>query len=125
LNRDILRAHSHGDLTIGLYSVDPEGLTKWSVIDCDSGCAPLHPLRQQLRTSGINSYIERSRTGFHEWIFWQKRIRPAIARKILSPYAGGMEVFPAGDVPDEDGMGLCIRAPLGIHRLSMHRCGIT
>lgn len=124
LTPDILKAHLRGELTIGLYSVDPNGFTKWSVMDCDSGFATLLPLRQRLRNAGIASYTERSRTGFHEWIFWQKRLRPDIARKILSPFTVGLEVFPAGDIPDEDGLGLCIRAPLGIHRLSMRRYGI-
>jgi CHC2 zinc finger len=113
--------HLRGEITIGLYSVDPHGLTKWNVLDSDEGVEPLTSTQGALARSGIASYLETSRKGGHLWIFWQEPVRPDTARKILSPYAGSMEVFPAGDIPDEDGLGLCIRAPLGIHRLSMHR----
>ena len=39
----------------------------------------------------------------------------------MAPHGPALEHFPSGDIPDEDGYGLAIRAPLGVHRLSMHR----
>jgi len=39
----------------------------------------------------------------------------------MAPHGPALENFPSGDNPDEDGYGLAIRAPLGVHRLSMHR----
>jgi hypothetical protein len=89
-------------------------MTKWSVIDSDEGLWPIYEAKGKLARRGVESYVERSRAGGHLWVFWDRPVRPDTARKILRPYAGELELFPAGDVPDEDGLGLLIRAPLGI-----------
>jgi hypothetical protein len=81
LTDDVLRSHLKGELTIGLYSVDPTGHTKWSVIDCDEGVKPLQDIGQDLTRLGIPSYLELSRAGGHRWIFWQRPIRPGQAKK--------------------------------------------
>jgi hypothetical protein len=117
----VLHAHLTGRLTVGLYSIDPTGHTKWSVIDSDQGLNPILDVKTRLRQAGIRSYTELSRAGAHEWIFWREPIRPDHAKQILSPVAGGLELFPAGDIPDEDGYGLLIRAPLGVHQASGRR----
>lgn len=39
----------------------------------------------------------------------------------MNPFAGDLELFPAGDIPDEDGLGLLIRAPLAVHRFTGQR----
>src|SRR5947209_1557986 len=95
LTDDVLRSHLKGELTIGLYSVDPTGHTKWSVIDSDNGVQPLQDIGQELTDMGIPSYLELSRAGGHRWIFWGRPIPPSMAKKILSPYSKGYELFPA------------------------------
>jgi CHC2 zinc finger len=122
LTDEVLRSHLKGELTIGLYSVDRTGHTKWSVIDCDDeDVTPLQEIGQELTSRGIPSYLELSRAGGHRWIFWGRPIRPDQAKKILSPVSRGYELFPAGDIPDEEGYGLALRGPLGVHQLTGRR----
>lgn len=113
--------HLAGEITVGLYSVDQRGLTRWSAIDSDEGLTPLVAIQEALVGRGVPAYLERSRAGGHLWLFWSRPLSPGRARKILSPHAAGFELFPSGDVPDEDGLGLLIRAPLGVHRFTGER----
>lgn len=113
--------HLRGELTVGLYSVDLAGTTKWSAFDSDRGLDPLLDAQRELARRRIASYLERSRAGGHLWVFWSTPLRPDDARKILSPSIGALELFLAGDIPDEDGLGLAMRAPLGVHRYTGER----
>jgi hypothetical protein len=121
LTDDILRRHLTGDITVGLHSIQQDGTSRWSVIDSDEGLWPVYDIKQQLQAKGISSYVEQSRAGGHLWTWWREPQDPRYLRKILSPYARGREVFPAGDIPDEDGYGLVIRGPLGVHRATGQR----
>jgi hypothetical protein len=121
LTPKLIAFHLRGEITLGLYSIGRNGLTSWSVIDSDEGVTPLVEARTALRAADIPSYLELSRAGGHLWIFWKEPVRPNQSRKILSPYSKDLELFPAGDIPDEDGLGLLIRAPLGVHRFSGER----
>ena len=115
-----LMQHLRGEITVGLYSIDEHGQTKWSAIDSDRGIEPLLSAQAQLQRRGVSSYLELSRQGGHLWIFWAYPISSCIAKKIVSPYTADLEVFPAGDIPDHE-LGLCIRAPLGVHRVTGRR----
>lgn len=117
----LIASHLRGEVTLGLYSIGRNGLTTWSVIDSDEGVAPLIEARSSMRSADIPSYLELSRAGGHLWIFWKEPVRPNQARKILSPFSKDLELFPARDIPDEDGLGLLIRAPLGVHRFTGQR----
>lgn len=121
LTDEVIRAHLQGTRTIATQSIDKEGFTRWTVLDSDEGLQPLTDAYSALQKDGFHSYIEKSRAGGHLWIWWQERIRPDRAREIVGPYAPELEIFPAGDIPDEDGYGLCLRAPLGIHQATQHR----
>ncbi len=125
LTRAAVIKHLTGELTIGLYSLDQTGHTRWSVLDSDDGLAPLLEARAAYRGRGIPAYLELSRAGGHLWVFWAHPVSPGWARKILSPFSDQLEVFPAGDIPDEDGLGLLIRAPLGVHRANGQRYGFV
>jgi hypothetical protein len=90
------------------------------VIDCDTGIQPLQEIGEDLSRAGIPSYLERSRVGGHRWIFWvpEKLPTPGQAKKILKPFSRGLELFPSGDIPDEEGYGLALRGPLGVHQVT-------
>lgn len=120
LTDQILIKHLQGKITVGLYSINQDGKTKWSVIDSDRGIDPLLSIQSRLQRIEIPSYLELSRTGGHLWIYWAYPIDSYVSREILSPYTGDLEVFPAGDIPDQE-LGLCIRAPLGVHQANGHR----
>ncbi len=121
LTDEVLTKHLRGEVTIGLYSLDPSGTTRWTVMDSDRGLGPIVGAQADLAKRGIPSYLESSRAGGHLWTFWDKPVSPTIARRIIEPSAPNLECFPAGDIPDLDGYGLLIRAPLGIHRFSGRR----
>jgi len=116
--------HFQGKITVGLYSIDKEGKTKWNAIDSDEGIEPLTNVQEQLKAIEMPSYLELSRKGGHLWIFWSKPIDSYVSKKILSPFSGNLEVYPSGDIPDEE-IGLAIRGPLGIHRVNGQRYPFT
>src|SRR5438105_2166903 len=68
--------HLAGEITIGLYSVDQHGLTKWSVLDSDQGLAPLLAAKWALAEKQLPAYLESSRAGGHLWIFWSTPLQP-------------------------------------------------
>ncbi len=117
----VLYQHLRGEVTIGLSSIDATGRTKWTVLDSDRGLQPILEAQDGLSKRGIRSYIEQSRAGGHLWVFWDKLVSSSVARRIIEPSGPGLEVFPSGDIPDEDGLGLLLRAPLGVHRYSGER----
>lgn len=113
--------HLRGEITLGLYSVNERGNTKWSVIDYDDAIEDLLTVQQKLRLRGIHSYCEVSRRGGHLWVWWEEPIKPSLARRILAVNERQFELYPCGDIPDEDGYGLLIRAPCSVHRYSGER----
>jgi len=117
----VLYQHLKGAVTVGLSSIDRMGKTKWTVLDSDEGLQPILEAQDGLSQRGIPSYIEQSRAGGHLWVFWDRPIQPTVARQIVEPAAPNLEFFPASDIPDEDGHGLLLRAPLGVHRYTGER----
>src|SRR5215216_5427589 len=79
LSRATLVKHLAGQLTIGLYSLDTNGTTKWSVLDSDEGLAPLLAARAAYTQRAIPSYLELSRAGGHLWVFWERPVSPTWA----------------------------------------------
>ena len=72
LTLDTIRRHLEGEITIGLYSINPATQRcKWVAIDADyaDSLADLHKLSFCLRQDGVESGLERSRRGGHLWIF--------------------------------------------------------
>jgi len=117
----VIISHLKGEQTIGLYSLDSSGTTRWTVIDNDEDIKDLQEAQYALGQQGIPTYLEASRRGGHLWAFWSRLVSPELGKKILSPYALRYECYPAGDIPDEDGLGLLLRAPLGIHQATGKR----
>jgi hypothetical protein len=80
LSRWTLRKHLLGEITIGLYAINPSTQKcKWVAIDADYAQAlpDLLKLQWELKQEGIDSAIERSRRGGHLWILAAK---PILAR---------------------------------------------
>src|SRR6267154_3904041 len=125
--------HLNGQLTAGLYALNPKTQrSKWVAIDADyeNALEDLLKLQWELRQDGVDSALERSRRGGHLWIFMEQPLLAQegriyihnLARRLRVPLKGagglaeGIEVFPRQDQlgPGEFGNG--IRGPLGIHR---------
>jgi hypothetical protein len=141
LSADIIRRHLEGQLTVGLYAINPDSQRcKWVAIDADyhNALHDLLKLQWELRQDGVESALERSRRGGHLWIFAHEpllardcrayvheiahRLRVSIKGESqvrtteLQGCGDGIEVFPKQDVVLPNAFGNGIRGPLGVHR---------
>jgi TOTE conflict system, Archaeo-Eukaryotic Primase domain len=127
-----IQRHLEGEITIGLYSINPATQrSKWVAIDADYDGAmeDLLTLQYHLLKDGVDAALEMSKRGGHLWIFMEK---PALARdcrvyiynlalrlgvqiKAAGP-AEGIEIFPKHDELRPGEFGNAMRGPLGIHR---------
>jgi hypothetical protein len=127
-----IRRHLEGDLTMGLYAINPTTQrSKWVAIDADYAGAIQDLLKLQyfLQEDNVEAALEMSKRGGHLWIFMEK---PVLARECRiyiynlalrlgvrikgAGLAEGIEVFPKHDELREGEFGNAIRGPLGIHR---------
>jgi hypothetical protein len=127
-----IRRHLEGDLTIGLYAINPATQrSKWVAIDADYAGAieDLLKLQYFLHEDKVEAALEMSKRGGHLWVFME---RPALARECRiyiynlalklgvrikgAGLAEGIEVFPKHDELREGEFGNAMRGPLGIHR---------
>jgi hypothetical protein len=132
LDTPTVASHINGDITINLYSTNPETQrSKWVAIDADyDGCMKdLLQLRYELKQDGIQAALEQSRRGGHLWIFGETPLLASecriyiynLALRLGIPVQGGglrtgIEVFPKQDRLEEGEFGNAIRGPLGVHR---------
>jgi hypothetical protein len=131
LTADTIRRHLEGELTIGLYAVNPATQrSKWVAIDADYSGAmeDLLKLQYSLERDRVQAALEMSRRGGHLWVFMET---PALARECRvyiynlalqlgvrikgSGLTDGIEVFPKHDELREGEFGNAIRGPLGVH----------
>ena len=127
-----IRRHLEGEITIGLYAINPTTQrSKWVAIDADypGAMEDLLKLQYSLQRDKVEAALEMSKRGGHLWIFME---RPALARECrIYIYnlalklgmrikgvglAEGIEVFPKHDELRTGEFGNAIRGPLGIHR---------
>ena len=69
---DTIRPHLEGEITIGLYAINPATqCAKWVAIDGDykDSLADFVKLSFHLRQDGVKSALENSHAGGHLWIF--------------------------------------------------------
>jgi len=131
LTMDTIRRHLEGEITIGLYAINPATqCSKWVAIDADypDSLTDLLKLRFHLRGDGVESALENSRRGGHLWIFLAEPLPARDCRIYVCGLAlrlgipvrrgkqEGIEVFPKQDALKPGRYGNAIRGPLGIHR---------
>jgi hypothetical protein len=131
LSLEIVRQHLAGELTIGIYAINPATQRcKWMAIDADYKTAleDLIKVQRQLRDDGIEAALEKSKRGGHLWIFFERPVLARDARIYIYHVAGrldvqvkgtglsdGIEIFPKQDELRPEEFGNAIRAPLGVH----------
>ena len=131
LNLETVRRHLAGELTIGIYAINPATQRcKWTAIDADYKTAleDLIKLQRELRDDGIAAALEKSKRGGHLWIFFEQPVLAREARVYIYHLAArldvqvkgaglsdGIEIFPKQDELRSDEFGNAIRAPLGVH----------
>jgi hypothetical protein len=136
LTLQTVRRHLEGEITIGLYAINPATQSsKWVAIDADYEDALTHllKLRFHLRQDGVESALENSHRGGHLWIFMAEPLPARDCRIYVCSLAlrlgipvkrgrqEGIEVFPKHDALKPGRYGNAIRGPLGIHRAAAHR----
>jgi hypothetical protein len=137
LTLDTIRRHLEGEITIGLYAINPAThRCKWVAIDADyqDALEDLVKLGQFLKQDGVDSALEQSRRGGHLWIFMAEPVLARDCRIYVCDLAlrlgiavkqgrqrEGIEVFPKHDVLKPGRYGNAIRGPLGIHRGAAQR----
>jgi hypothetical protein len=132
LTATTIRCHLEGEITIGLYAINPATQrSKWIAIDADYAGAidDLLKLQYFLQRDSVQAALEMSKRGGHLWVFME---RPVLARECrIYIYnlalrlgvrikglglAEGIEIFPKHDELRQGEFGNAIRGPLGIHR---------
>ena len=131
LSLEIVRQHLAGELTIGIYAINPATQRcKWMAIDADYKMAleDLIKVQRQLRDDGIEAALEKSKRGGHLWMFFERPVLARDARIYIyhvaekldiqvkgGGLADGIEIFPKQDELRPEEFGNAIRAPLGVH----------
>lgn len=137
LNEDTIGRHLEGEITIGLYAINPDNqCCKWVAIDADykNSMEDLLKLQYQLSQDGAEPALEMSKRGGHLWIFLETPLLARDCRIYIHDVAlrlavpvkesglkEGIEVFPKHDLIEAGGFGNAIRGPLGIHRGASRR----
>ena len=87
LTPDTIRRHLEGEITIGVYAINPATqCSKWVAIDADyeDSLADLLKLSFHLGQDGVEPALENSQRGGHLWIFMAE---PLPARDSASTFA--------------------------------------
>jgi hypothetical protein len=137
LTEVIIRQHLEGEITVGLYAIDPANQRcKWVAIDADykNSLDDLLKLQYHLTQDGVEPALEMSKRGGHLWIFLSTPLLARdcriyvhdLAQRLGVPVKGsglaeGIEVFPKHDAIGVGEFGNAIRGPLGIHRVARRR----
>jgi len=131
LTVETVRRHLAGELTIGIYAINPATQRcKWMAIDADYKTAleDLIKVQRQLQDDGIEAALEKSRRGGHLWILFETPVLAREARIYIYHVAGkldvqvkgtgladGIEIFPKQDELMREEFGNAIRGPMGVH----------
>ena len=131
LDPETVRRHLGGELTVGIYAINPATQRcKWVAIDADYRTAleDLIKLQRQLADDGVPAALEKSNRGGHLWVLFEQPVLARDARiyiyhlastlKVQVKGAGlseGIEIFPKQDSVRSGEFGNAIRAPLGVH----------
>ena len=137
LTKETIRRHLEGEITIGLYAINPSTQRcKWVAIDADykNALEDLLKLQYHLWQDGVEPALEMSKRGGHLWILLATPLLASecrvyihdLARRLGLPVKGsgladGIEVFPRHNAISEGEFGNALRGPLGVHRGASRR----
>jgi hypothetical protein len=132
LTKETIRRHLQGEITIGLYAINPSTQRcKWVAIDADyqNALEDLLKLQYHLWQDNVESALEMSQRGGHLWILLATPLLASecrvyihdLARRLGLPVKSsgltdGIEVFPKHNAIGEGEFGNALRGPLGVHR---------
>lgn len=129
LDERVIEEHLRGNMVVGVYPMFPDETCCFLAIDFDDAGwqEDIAVLRNSCKEFGINTALERSRSGNggHAWLFFEKPIAAALARKFgtaLLTYSMNKRheisfksydrLFPNQDTMTKGGLGNLIALPL-------------
>ena len=134
---DTIRQHLEGEITVGLYAINPSTQRcKWVAIDADykNAMEDLLKLQYYLWQDKVEPALEMSKRGGHLWILLETPLLAKdcriyvhdLATRLGVPVKGsgladGIEIFPRHNAIGDGEFGNAIRGPLGIHRGASRR----
>jgi len=107
--------HLTGIVGMGIYPVDENNMTRWGCSDIDvPDLDGVRNLQTALAVQGINTWVERSRKGYHLWLFAEAMMPAYLMRRCLL-VAHQVCDYPAKEVnPKQEtvsGFGNYVRLP--------------
>ena len=134
LTTETIRRHLEGEITIGLYALNPSTQRcKWVAIDADykNALEDLLKLQYHLWQDKVEPALEMSKRGGHLWILLATPLLAKECRVYIHGLANrlglavkgsglveGIEVFPRHNAIGEGEFGNAVRGPLGVHRVT-------
>jgi len=137
LTDDTIRQHLVGEITVGLYAINPSTQRcKWVAIDADykNAMEDLLKLQYYLWQDNVEPALEMSKRGGHLWVLLETPLLAKdcriyihdLATRLGVPVKGsglgdGIEIFPRHNAIGDGEFGNAIRGPLGVHRGASRR----
>ena len=125
---DLIYQHLRGEITLGVYALNPENMAHWLCFDADIEdiWQQLKALAQTLHAQTIPNYLEVSRRGGHLWLFTPPlsgKDTRQFGSQLLKQYniathdpsgRQRVELYPKQDELIT-GTGSLVRLPFGVH----------
>jgi hypothetical protein len=84
VRQDLFMSHLLGDIGIGIYPVTPDNHTRWGCSDIDvPDLDAVRNLQTALAIKQVRTWVERSRRGYHLWLFATEPVPAATMRRCL------------------------------------------
>lgn len=115
VNYALFARHLYGEELIGIYPLAHDSIVKWGCIDIDvDDLDTARNLQTALMVKGVQSYVEKTRRGYHVWVFAEDWLGAHVMRRALlaaceSIGYSAKEVNPKQEV--SSGLGNYVRLP--------------
>ena len=84
VTQSLFMEHLLGNIGIGIYPVTPDNMTRWGCSDIDvPDLDAVRNLQTALSFKGIVTWVERSRRGYHLWLFSNVAVPAGAMRRCL------------------------------------------
>jgi hypothetical protein len=84
VTQSLFMEHLLGTIGIGIYPVTPDNMTRWGCSDIDiPDLDAVRNLQAVLAHQQITTWVERSRRGYHLWLFATEPVPASVMRRCL------------------------------------------
>lgn len=104
--------HLKGIGGVGIYTAMPDNTCLWGCVDIDTDDMPIAVnIQTALKMRGITSWVEKTRKGWHVWVFAQEPVALATMRRCLQAACAAVRYNPKEVNPKQE--ELTEKKPLG------------